>query len=154
MSRFGMLVRQFHASDKRLADHSDYLVLHAEELADDFGVWLSKTESGQADPLCQPIKVKALGHYLDDNGEPVFTENIRAGELGNTLNFALEFKLADVEISKVPNIIRLPLTMMVAEEGVKIGVTERGGNFGYKRTTMPEYLFDELYDICKKALTV
>ncbi|MFK3641232.1 MULTISPECIES: hypothetical protein [Pseudomonas] len=154
MSRFGMLVRQFRASDKRLADQADYLVLHAEELAEDFGLWLSQTESGQTDPLCQPIEVKAVGHYLDDEGEPAYNDNLLTGEIGDTLNFALEFKLADVEISKVPSIIRLPLTMVVAEDGVKVSVSETAREFGYKRTRTPEFLFDDLYAICQKTLAV
>lgn len=154
MSRFGNLVRQFQASAQRLESHADYLTLHAEELADDFGVWLSQTESGQPDPLCPPIKVKALGRYVGDEGEPVYSDDLSSGELGYTLNFALEFKLADVDVSKVSSVIRLPLTMEVAEEGVKVGVCDTGGKFGYTRSRMPEYLFESLYEICEKALKV
>ncbi|WGV21978.1 hypothetical protein QIY50_07200 [Pseudomonas putida] len=154
MSRFGNLVRQFQASSQRLESHADYLVLHAEELADDFGVWLSQTESGHTDPLSHPIKVKALGRYVDDEGETVYSEKLSSGELGYKLNFALEFKLADVDVSRVSSVIRLPLTMEVAEEGVKVEVCDNGGKFGYTRSRMPEYLFDCLYEICEKSLKV
>lgn len=154
MSRFVKLQRQFRASDKSLAERADYLVLHAEELADDFGLWLSQTESGQTDPLSQAIKVKAVGHYLNDSGEPAYSDALSAGEAGDELNFALEFKLSDGEASRAPNTIRLPLNIVSPGEDVIVTVLETQSIFDYRRSSVPESLFDELYGICEKRLKI
>lgn len=154
MSRFGMLQRQFNLSKKHISDRSKYLILHAEELADDFGQWLSQAESGQSDPFCEPIPVKAVARYLDDNGELAFSDNLSRGEVEDYLNFALEFSLPGEDSPRLSGTIRIPLSIRRTDEGVDVSVVDGDGSFGYRRRSVPELLFDELFDLCGKALTV
>lgn len=154
MSRFGILQQQYRDSEKNWSDHWDHLVLCAEELADDFGLWLSRTESGHADQLCPPIPVKALGHLVDDESEDVFKDNILTGALGYTLNFAFEIRVSDGEHAKPPSVIRLKLAIDSTGEEMKVTVGKLGSNFLYRRNTVPENLFDELFNICKEELSV
>lgn len=149
-----MLQRQHQESKKRWSDHWDYLELHAEELADDFGLWLAQGENGQADSFCQPIPVKAVARFLNEQGEEAFGYDLSAGRVDESLNFALEVRVSGDDSTRPPSVLRLSLAMEALDEDVKLTVIDSGRPYPYSRSKVPHNLFEGLLRLCEEALNV
>lgn len=154
MSRFGVLQRQYQHRKTHWDDHWDYLELNAQELADDFGLWLSRGENGQPDQFCQPIPVSVLARFLSEDGDEVFSGDLSAGQVDESLHLALEVRVADDSAVRPPSVLRLRLVMELYEEDVKVTVTDFARPYRYSRTSVPEDLFEALFRLCEGALNV